>query len=593
MQVSATGEGTLDNPQVTAKVQLPKLDVKQQSIAGLSAELQVANRQANFDLQSQVTGTSIRARGHVNLTGDYETDASIDSGIVPLNLLLATYMGSVPEGFQGQTEFHASIKGPLKDRARLEAHLTIPALTASYQSLQIGAAGPIRADYSHSVIRLQPAEFRGTETSVHIQGSIPVAGNAASSITAQGSIDARIARIVFPDLRSSGTVALNIRTSGTARKPQLQGRIQLQNLAFATPDAPIGVDKLNGTLEVGSDRIQISDVSAEVSGGRVTAGGSITYRPSLHFDIALRGNSVRLRYPEGLRSELTSNLAWSGNTESSVLTGRILINSLTFTPDFDLSTFADQLANNEAASAQPGLADTIKLQLAVQSRGNFHATSSQVSLAGNANLQIVGTAANPVIAGRLDLTGGELFYRNVRYELQRGIITFQDPNETKPVLNVSVATLIEQYNLTLNLRGPADNLTISYTSDPPLATADIINLIARGKTSSELAASSQSTDSMVASQAVGQVSGGLQKLAGISSLQIDPLLGGNNQNPGARIALQQRVTKNFLFTFSTDVSQPGSEMVQGDYRINRRWSVSVERDQLGGVSVSGRYHTQF
>ena len=76
-------------------------------------------------------------------------------------------------------------------------------------------------------------------------------------------------------------------------------------------------------------------------------------------------------------------------------------------------------------------------------------------------------------------------------------------------------------------------------------------------------------------------------------MQINPLLGGNGQNPSAQVALQQRVTKNFLFTFSTDVSQPGQEIVQGDYQINQRWSVSVARDQLGGVSVDGRYHTKF
>jgi translocation and assembly module TamB len=161
------------------------------------------------------------------------------------------------------------------------------------------------------------------------------------------------------------------------------------------------------------------------------------------------------------------------------------------------------------------------------------------------------------------------------------------------VLNVSVSTIVEQYNLTLNLRGPLDKLTTEYVSDPPLPTADVINLIARGKTTEEQAASSQSTDSMIASQVAGQLSSSVQKLAGISSLQIDPTLGGNNQNPSARIAIQQRVTKNLLFSFSTDVSQPGSEIVQGDYQINKRWSVSVERDQLGGVSVDGRYHTKF
>ena len=143
------------------------------------------------------------------------------------------------------------------------------------------------------------------------------------------------------------------------------------------------------------------------------------------------------------------------------------------------------------------------------------------------------------------------------------------------------------------MRGPLDKLTTSYVSDPPLATTDIINLVARGQTTQEAAASSQSTDSMVASQAASELSGSVQKLAGISSLQIDPTLGSNSQNPSARVAIQQRVTKNLLFTFSTDVSQPGSEIVQGEYQINKRWSVSASRDQLGGVSVDGKYHTKF
>ena len=300
-----------------------------------------------------------------------------------------------------------------------------------------------------------------------------------------------------------------------------------------------------------------------------------------------------MRYPDGLRTVLDSNLAWTGNLQGSNLNGRVLIGALSFTPDFDLASFGDQFSANAATPAEPGFADTIRLQIAVQSKGTLSANTSQLSIEGDADLRVGGTAANPVITGRTNLNSGELFYRNVRYELQRGVITFDNPNQTSPVLNVSVSTIVEQYNLTIDMRGHFDTLKVSYSSDPPLSSADIINLIARGKTTSESAASSQSTDSMVASQAVGQVSGGLQKLAGLSSLQIDPLLGGNNQNPSARIALQQRVTKNFLFTFSTDVSQPGSELVQGDYQINKRWSVSVTRDQLGGVSVDGRFHTKF
>jgi translocation and assembly module TamB len=399
--------------------------------------------------------------------------------------------------------------------------------------------------------------------------------------------------MVSPDIRSSGIVNLDIRTSESNGKPQLQGQIQLQNLVLATESAPLGVSNLNGTLDVGPERVQISSMTGELGGGRVSAGGSITYRPSLQFNVALQGDSVRLRYPEGLRTVLDSNLDLTGTMQASTLKGRVLIDGLSFTSEFDLASFGDQFSGNTAVPAQPGFADTVSLQVAVQSKDNLSATSSQVSLEGSANLNVTGTLANPVITGRTDLTSGELFYRNVRYELQRGVITFEDPTRTRPVMNVAVTTTVEQYNLTLSLRGPFEKLTTAYTSDPPLATADIINLIARGKTTAESAASSQSTDSMIASQAASRVSGGIQKLAGISNLTIDPTLGGNNQNPSARVAIQQRVTKNFLFTFSTDVSQPGNEVVQGNYQINKRWSVSVARDQAGGVSINGRFHTKF
>jgi translocation and assembly module TamB len=591
--ISANGAGTLDNPQLTASIQVPRLQVQQKSIAGVKADIQVANNQANLFIDSQVAQASVHARGRFALSGDYQTDASIDTSAIPLEVLLATFSNSVPEGFSGQTEFHATLKGPLKDTNQLEAHLVIPTLTARYQSLQIGAAGPIRADYSHSVITIQPAEIRGTGTSLRVQGTIPIDGKSAPNLTAQGSVDVHTFRIFAPDLRSSGTIALDIHAGGSAASPQVAGQVRLQDIVFATDAAPLGIDKLNGTLNLDNEHVRISNLTGQVGGGQISVGGSITYRPTQQFDIALTANSVRLRYPDGLRSVLEGNLNWVGTMNASTLQGRVLVDALSFTPDFDLATFGDQFSSNAVGPAVPGFADTVSLQVALQSKENLSATSSQISLEGSAALNVTGTGANPVITGRADLTAGELFYRNVRYQLQRGIITMADPNETRPILDVSVTTTVEQYNLTLNLRGPFDTLTTSYSSDPPLATADVINLIARGKTSSELAASSQSTDSMIASQAVSQVSGSLQKLAGISSLQIDPSLGGSNQNPGTRVAAQQRVSKNFLFTFSTDLSQPGEEIVEGDYQINKRWSVSVARDQLGGVSVDGRFHTKF
>ena len=500
---------------------------------------------------------------------------------------MAAYAPSAAQGFQGQTELHATLKGPLKERSKIEAHLSIPTLKATYNSLEIGIAQPIRADYADSVVTLQPAEIRGTETSLRAEGRIPIGGNSAPTLTAQGSINLRILKIFAPDLNSSGVLALDVRSSGQ----DINGQLNLQNVSIIPADAPLGIDKLNGTVDISNDRLQLSTMTAQIGGGPVSLGGSITYRPNVEFNLALQGKSMRLRYPDGLRSLLDANLTFSGSTQASVLSGRVLIDNLSFTQDFDLSKFADQFSTGNTLS-QPGFADTIRLAINAQSQQALNAVSSQISFAGQVALQVGGTAANPVITGRTTLTSGELFYRNVRYQLQRGVITFDNPNETHPVLNVSVTTTVEQYNLTLTMRGPLDKLTTAYVSDPPLATADVINLVARGKTTGESAANSQSTDSMIASQVAGQVAGSVQKLAGLSGLEIDPTLGGS-QNPSARVAIQQRLTKNLLFSFSTDVSQPGSEIVQGEYQINNRWSVTVQRDQLGGVAVDGRYHKKF
>ena len=50
------------------------------------------------------------------------------------------------------------------------------------------------------------------------------------------------------------------------------------------------------------------------------------------------------------------------------------------------------------------------------------------------------------------------------------------------------------------------------------------------------------TKKIKAQGVASQVSGGVQKLAGLASLSIDPTLGGNNSTPGARAAMRKPVT---------------------------------------------------
>jgi translocation and assembly module TamB len=313
---------------------------------------------------------------------------------------MAAYAPSVPAGFQGQTELHATLKGPLKDKSRLEAHLSIPVLKASYQQLQLGIPKPILVDYANSIVTLQPSDLEGTGTKLHFEGNVPVTGGTAPTLTAQGSVDLRIIRILDPNVSSGGSVTLDVRSSMSGGKPGVEGQVQLKNVAMTTPDAPIGIEKLNGTLNISNDRVQVSEMTGQMGGGKVTFGGSITYRPSLQFNLAVQSQGVRLLYPEGLRTLLDGNLTFSGTSAASMLNGRVVIDGLSFTPDFDLASFSDQFSTGGTVS-QPGFADTVHLQIAVQSRDNLQATSAQVSIEGQAALQVGGPPLIPSLLGVL------------------------------------------------------------------------------------------------------------------------------------------------------------------------------------------------
>src|SRR5256885_11887488 len=172
--ISANGNGTIDDPQLAASVQIDQLQLRDTNFSRVSANLDVANHLAKLALNSGVGGAMLRGNASVRLTPGYYTEASLDTSKFEVDPFLAMYMPSRPAGLRGETELHLSVRGPAADKTKLEAHLTIPVLDASYQSLQIAAARPIHLDYANSGLNIPPATTNGTETSLQIPSTIPI-----------------------------------------------------------------------------------------------------------------------------------------------------------------------------------------------------------------------------------------------------------------------------------------------------------------------------------------------------------------------------------------------------------------------------------
>jgi translocation and assembly module TamB len=589
--INASGQGAFDNPQVTASIQIPSLTMRGQQVADTKLNADMANHIANATLSSAAMHTNIQAKARVNLTGDYQTDATLDTQNIPLQPIVALFSPANAASLTGATELHATVHGPAKNKNLLEAHVTIPYLNVNYNNtIQLASAAPIHADYKNSVITLQHSAIKGTDTNLEFEGSIPMGANGPMSLLLKGDVNLQLAQIFDPDIRTSGDVRFNIDSHGTAVS-DIGGEIDIVNAAYASADLPVGLQNGNGVLKLTTDRINIQNFKGTVGGGQVTASGGIAYRPNIQFALGLAAQNIRMLYPDGMRESIDANIRLVGSTDNAVLGGTVDLTNLSLTPAFDLGSFAGQFSSGvEAPPAAGSMAQNIHLNLAVHSSNNINLVSRTLSMAGSANLQVRGTADQPVILGRVDLTGGDIILNGDRFLLTGGTIQFVNPSETEPVVNITVTTTIQQYDISMRFRGPTDKMQTQYTSDPALPQADIINLLAFGQTTeasneaSQGVTASQAGESLVANQVSSQITGRVAKVAGISQLSISPVLGNSeNSQAGANITIQQRVTGNLYVTFSTNTAQ-ATQTIQGQYKVSPKLSLSATRDPNGGFA---------
>src|SRR5262249_42442614 len=308
------------------------------------------------------------------LQGGYNTDLKIDTGTIRLQTLAAIYAPAQAGDISGQTELHATVHGPLKNKQFLEAHASIPVLTAKYNAIELATVKPVQIDYRNGVFEIQRFEIQGPDTKLEFEGRIPTNQQAPVSARLLGNVNLSLLQVVDPGLRSSGRLQVNINSVGSMAAPGLQGEIRIFNATVLADGAPLGLRNGNGVLTLKNDRITIESFHGEMGGGTVTVRGGVGLSPQVHFDLALSGDGIHLLYPEGVRSSFETSLTLSGNLQEAFLRGQTNLDQISLTRDFDLSRFAEEFSGTAVIPAS-GIANQIHLNIRLR-------TTSEVNLSG-------------------------------------------------------------------------------------------------------------------------------------------------------------------------------------------------------------------
>jgi len=209
------------------------------------------------------------------------------------------------------------------------------------------------------------------------------------------------------------------------------------------------------------------------------------------------------------------------------------------------------------------------------------------------------------VLGRINITAGELTFFGNNYVINQGSIAFYNPVKTEPILNIDLETRARGIDVTLTLSGPINKLNVSYRSDPPLEFSDIVALLATGRAPSSdpsIAAresgTAQSWQQMGASALIGQaianpVAGRLQRFFGVSRIKIDPQLTGVDNNPQARLTLEQQISPDITFTYITNLTRSNPQVIRIEWNVSKQFSAVALREENGQFGLDFYYKKRF
>jgi translocation and assembly module TamB len=590
-------------------------------LGGLDVLTSTEGTSLRASLRAGVAGSRITGEGSWRLDGDYAGSGELRFSRLSLSMLRARWnpertnpdfpVEAFAEGkvnFQGRSldldGYRAAVEIPLVEIKPLTKD---PA--SKLEELGLHSAEPIRAQFDGQSLRIDKARLVGRDTNLDISGRILFRPSPAFDLRFRGGIDMAILHDFERDLSASGVSTIDATLRGPLTNPGVYGRLLLRNASLAFAGVPNGIDQAGGAIYFDRNRATIERLTAQTGGGRLTLGGFIGFGgPELVYRLQAAVEQVRFRYPEGVSTTVNASVNLSGTTARSLLSGVVTVLGSRVNAKLDFASLLTQSSQPLVTPAiQNELLRGMQFDLRVQTASNARLeTSLTRDITVESNLRLRGSPAKPILLGRLTATQGEMNFFGTKYTISRGEINFLNPIKLEPVVNMDLETRVRGVDVTISFTGPPNKLNVSYRSDPALQVQEIVALLTVGRTpssSSPAMAARQSQTSgdwqqSGAGTLLGQalsapMTGRLQRFFGVSRIKIDPQLRGLDNNPQARLTIEQQVSKDVTITYITNLNSEQRQLFGLEWNLNRQWSVLATREENGLFGIEFLYRKQF
>ena len=453
-----------------------------------------------------ICGEGIGGKVKVDLAVGRTSAAPLRGMIEMTNIDIAPF---VPR--ESASTLHGSISartdlvgGSMFEDNSLVGRVTIRDLRVGQSGLDIRSEGNLDIKLNRGRFDVEHGVLSGPGSSLRVSG-----GGTARELSTrlEGDVDLALLQGLMPGVTEShGRVALEMRITGAIDQPEVFGNAIIADAGLRLAGMTTSLDDIHGEFDFSQRRVDFHDLAASYSGGTIHAQGSAevegTSLQDYSIDIALA--DIALTPSEGIDIVVggQTRLAWNQGERLPTLTGTLDLAHFSYTRPMELgqTLSISELSRRRRTSVQhydPN-ADRVAIDLRVHSSAPFHVENNiaeaEISIRENERpFRLVGSDQRFSVLGSLGIDRGIVRFRSSNFDIQNGVIDFDDETEINPSFDVRATTLIRrsgdfaapQWRITLQVRGTADSLQLQTSSEPELSQEDIALLLTMGMTRAE------------------------------------------------------------------------------------------------------------
>jgi autotransporter translocation and assembly factor TamB len=282
----------------------------------------------------------------------------------------------------------------------------------------------------------------------------------------------------------SGLAKANLDIAGDISKPQISGKIIINNGNYQNWDIGLAINNLESNISLKNNQIIINQFTANNGkDGKVALNGGIDLNQKF-VDLNLKLEKAQIINRSDINGKADGSLALKGNFDNLQLYGNVDVRPLSLILNRLSSNEINSLEITEVNKKQNYIENNfipnVNLDIHLKSDKQAYLIGKGLNAQLKGEIKIYGDIKSPQYAGSFQTIGGRYDLLGKRFILQNGKVEFQSDS-----FQFIIPATYSKKDLEINAKiyGNNEDFKIDLSSTPAMTTNDIISNILFGKSS--------------------------------------------------------------------------------------------------------------